>query len=164
MSYDEESLCALIDKWAQDALRTKHTETKNVVPQMREAELAYEVAWSAGSSLNTDVTALSKSLQQTLGPVARLSSCNMNSRTMIISILPMPNKALKRIESEVQRFTKMLDQWSLKTYVILFCAAVALFLYFSVELHNHWFGYEEPWETPLEFIWYHTPFFNHKHE
>jgi hypothetical protein len=164
MSYDEDALYSLIDKWARKNLIATHLETKNVVPQIPHAELAYEVTWSGGNSA-IDITTINKSLQAEIGPIARLSIHPTSSRTLIISIMPMPNKAVKRIEAEVRRFTKMLDQWSLRTYVLIFCVTVALFLYFSLELYNHWREYSEPWDTPLEFLWYHTtPFFSHKHE
>ena len=168
--YDEEALLECINAWVHDVLKFKHAVVvKKIVPELRGAEFAFEITWSgdASAKLRTDLTTLSKSLQEHMGPTALLQLGEARQRSLIVNIMPLPEGAKKRIDAEINYFRRALhasEQWSLKIYVAIFCVAFLNFAYNSLLLHNHWTDYSEPWETPLEFILYHTPFLNYYYD
>ena len=166
-SYDEDAVLELVDEWAQDILKLQGVHIKKIVPDLPHAELAFEITWThKNGKTRTDSTTLSKSLQSYVGPTALLQG-DTRSKSMIVSIMPMSLQAKKRIQAEISYFHRALKQsekLSLKFYAAIFCVSLLIFAYYCLELHNHWFGYDEPWETPLEFILFHLPFSSHSHE
>lgn len=160
MSYDKEELANAIKNWACEVLQASAVEIAEVVANRQDVEIAYSMRWKRhveGEEIN--FTALAKSLQQRCGPLIELASIDEKEQRMRVHALQIPKSVSKRIQSNIEGVRKMYEaneNYHVRLYVAIFIASVVAFLHGSYWLHEHLHGYEEPWETPLEFIRYHV--------
>lgn len=161
--YDAERWREQVAAWAETLFDAEEAEATARVPSQPGAALAYGVTWSAcgANATHLDVTEVARSAAEVFGPLARIVECDFKRRTMHFCVMDMPQSAKQQLMSVIENAEAMLGlrkTWSLRRYALLFGVAVLNFGASSLLLHNHWYSYEEPWETPLEFVYYHLPF------
>ena len=165
--YDADRWREHIAQWAEELFNSEHATAEQVVPEQPSAALEYTVTWKRAASdspasLPPDVTTVSHAACETFGPLARIVECDFRKCALRFCVMDMPPSAKQRLASVLSNAERLLSfrkRYSLRSYALLFGASLVEFSVACVLLHNHWYSYEEPWHTPLEFVYYHLPFF-----
>lgn len=162
--YDAERWRAQIAHWAEALFDSDDVRVTQAVPSHAAAALAYEVAWSVNDSTtqHMNLSAVTREAEREFGPLALITECDLRRRTLNFCVLDMPDSAKQKVMSIIEQTEDVLGlraRWSLKSYALLFGVSLVEFAVACILLHNHWHAYEEPWETPLEFVYYHLPSF-----
>lgn len=160
MSYDKEELRRAIDAWARGVLQTQ-TDTVEVIANRADVVAAYIVRWKANADDTDEMnfTALAKSLQQVCGPLIELASIDEKDHTMRVHALQIPKSVAKMVQARINNVREMYEansRYHFRFQLAIFIVSVAAVAHGAYWLHEHLHGYEEPWETPLEFIRYHA--------
>lgn len=161
MSYDKEELRRAIDGWARSVLQVAHTETVEVIANRADVVAAYTVRWKHAGEEGEEMnfTALAKSLQQKCGPLIELASIDEKERTMRVHALQIPKSVAKMLQTRINSVREMYEansRYHFRFQLAIFIASLAALAHGAYWLHEHLHGYEEPWETPLEFVRYHV--------
>lgn len=157
--YDEEAVREDVQEWVRNTLKAcRNVQVKQVVPELNKAVLAFEISWESNARMRTDMTTLSKSLQEQVGPAARLHKNEARPKSLFVNMMPLPPGAVNRIHQNISFFDRASKKLSLQFYAVIFCVAFLIFAYYSIELYKHWVEYERPYEPVLDFIWYHILF------
>lgn len=166
IAYDEDVAQEKIVNWVQRALGVRETTCKKLVADHENAALAFEVKWGSGGSARgpamPDMSSLSRSLYDKLGPLARLSSLDATNRTLRVYIMQLPSGAASQLRGRIGGVFAMINahrkrpQW---LHAVLFFASLAALVVSAVLLHNHCHEHEEPWKNTSEFVVYHLQYY-----
>jgi hypothetical protein len=178
--YDTEEVRRNLDEWAQQVFATSQTTTTETIAEQSHATTAFSIHWkhaedagrarrgtappaAARSSTSVDVTTVALSLRKQFGPLFCVSSYDPKACTLGVYVLPIPTEAIGPIQKRIMAVHAMLAASANRSFgfhVSMLGVAIGALAISVLLLHNHWYGYQEPWETPLEFIRYHLPFQN----
>jgi len=155
---DADLICADIDKWARRVFKTAETTTVEVPSRVPHT---FKVTWKVASDTvpsSPKITVLADSLKVYVAPHAQLTNYSDKECTLVVHVAQLPDEIVTKIKSGIRAKSSAIA-WSarfpLKFHIGIFIASLSALMLSLLILHNHWHGFEEPWENPLEFITYH---------